>query len=434
MKKGFTLIEMIACMVLVGLISIVAIPKIQNQIANKKKDINNASLEIIYQAADLYMDNNEVKKCSKQNDNYCVTLDELVSNGYLDKNIINYTNGNKIPLNNYVKTTFNNFNEYSDHEITETCTTTVDNTNCESTPTPTPAREYLYDKISLGEYVKLTPIPTSYNIRMALTGADSNQFINPSLMQYWRVINKKNDGTIELVSEYVQGPVTFQGETGYKNLVGTLNLIAAQYYNDKYTLPNRVAPYFREIGYDGQTEYITGDLTTANAGNMNSDYDTSACAIGGDLADYDISEKNGGIGGDNLYWKDLQLLKNALGPVDLVQLGWSGYHSENGIDTNYIDRDGVVQYYNYDGYYLASRHYNGDGVWGVKSAGHNCNGQRTLYEPRCADSNIWCYQDGIETGATQDASYYVRPIITLKANIEVPSGDGKSISTAWDLN
>lgn len=128
--KGFTLIEILACMVLVTLLSLFAAPFIQNQIANNKQNINDTNLKIIYSATELYMDDNEVKKCSRKNDTYCVSLDNLVQNGYLKNDILNYTNGEKIGLNKYVKVTFNNYNDYVfksfEETIVDSCEITVE--------------------------------------------------------------------------------------------------------------------------------------------------------------------------------------------------------------------------------------------------------------------------------------------------------------------
>lgn len=128
--KGFTLIEILACMVLVALLSLFAVPFIQNQIANNKQNINDTNLKIIYSATELYMDDNEIKKCSKKNDTYCVSLDNLVQNGYLKNDILNYTNGEKIGLNKYVKVTFNNYNDYVfksfEETIVDSCEITVE--------------------------------------------------------------------------------------------------------------------------------------------------------------------------------------------------------------------------------------------------------------------------------------------------------------------
>ena len=51
-RKGFTLVEMLAVVVIMGLILIVVIPQIQNQLANRKESVHEATLEMIYDAAE----------------------------------------------------------------------------------------------------------------------------------------------------------------------------------------------------------------------------------------------------------------------------------------------------------------------------------------------------------------------------------------------
>ncbi len=75
-----------------------------------------------------------------------------------------------------------------------------------------------YDAASVGDYVAYTPSKTRYDIANSLTGMDKysetdstlvaiknagKQTIKPSELNLWRVIKKNEDGTIEIVSEYV---------------------------------------------------------------------------------------------------------------------------------------------------------------------------------------------------------------------------------------
>ena len=86
----------------------------------------------------------------------------------------------------------------------------------------------------------MTPTSTSYTIPASLSGYGANQAINPSELNLWRVIKKNEDGTVDVVSEYVSStPVYFRGRTGYPNFAGTLNTIAAQYTNEKYVSSTR---------------------------------------------------------------------------------------------------------------------------------------------------------------------------------------------------
>ena len=120
MRRGFTVIEMLFAILMLALISAFAIPAIINQVSDKKEEINNTSLDMIYSATILYMDDYEIASEKFAGDTYCVSLDKLVKEGYLTTPLKDYTTGDNIPLTKYVKTTINNNLEYDDFELTDT--------------------------------------------------------------------------------------------------------------------------------------------------------------------------------------------------------------------------------------------------------------------------------------------------------------------------
>ena len=128
----------------------------------------------------------------------------------------------------------------------------------------------LAEKAKLGDYVEMTPTATSFTIPGSLTGCaeegsnctgsseNGDQTIEPSELTTWRIIDIKEDGTIEMISENISSnKICFRGSTGYKNIVGTLNLIASSYENSGYTICSK---YF---GFTGQTEFVVNDLTNS---------------------------------------------------------------------------------------------------------------------------------------------------------------------------
>ena len=110
----------------------------------------------------------------------------------------------------------------------------------------------LSNRVKVGDYIRMTPTATSYTIAPAVTGYSSNQTINPSELNLWRVIKVNSDGTVEMVSDKVSSvPVYFKGKEGYINLVGGLNIISSAYTDGKNVLRTR------HIGYSRQIERIT---------------------------------------------------------------------------------------------------------------------------------------------------------------------------------
>ncbi len=123
-KKGFTLVEMLAVVVIMGLLIIVAIPQIQNLVASKRGTISETTKQMIYDAADSYTNSNadtfqKMYISDTQKSIYCITLKELVDTGMLDeeklKDYIDYSSSNKTEqnfLNRIVYATTNQYNEF----------------------------------------------------------------------------------------------------------------------------------------------------------------------------------------------------------------------------------------------------------------------------------------------------------------------------------
>lgn len=119
MEKGFTLIEMIAVVMIIAMISLIGIPKIVNQIGEKNKEISDVTEKIIFDAAELYFSDRPMEYKKDVGDRYCVQLEELINNGLLVSPVKDYKTGQEIPLTKYVSTRVNVYNEFSNYEITD---------------------------------------------------------------------------------------------------------------------------------------------------------------------------------------------------------------------------------------------------------------------------------------------------------------------------
>lgn len=121
MEKGFTLVELLATLALFILILVLAIPAIVSQVNSKKEDISDATLKILYDASTRYMDDNNILTNLNAGDSYCVMLDTLVQNDYLQSPIKDVNNGGEISLTKKVKTTINSNLEYDNFELVDNC-------------------------------------------------------------------------------------------------------------------------------------------------------------------------------------------------------------------------------------------------------------------------------------------------------------------------
>ncbi len=152
----------------------------------------------------------------------------------------------------------------------------------------------LLSEVEPGSYVSLTPSKASYTTDTTYTGYNETQTINPQELNIWRVISLNDDGTVDVISEYVSSvDIYFSGLTGFKNFIGYLNILASQYENNTYTTGSR---YF---GYNGQTEYITDTSLFTTTAPWNSSTGNGT------------EESHGG--GDTLYENDYNLVKTVLG-------------------------------------------------------------------------------------------------------------------------
>lgn len=104
-------------------------------------------------------------------------------------------------------------------------------------------------EVKIGNYISMTPTETDYNFCVLETGYSGIcGHLVPSELKLWKVIKKNDDGTIDVISEYVSSnKVAFKGRTGYMNYVGILNEIASHYKNEKYVVKTRHYGYINQI-------------------------------------------------------------------------------------------------------------------------------------------------------------------------------------------
>lgn len=93
-EKGFTLVELLAVIVILGIILAIAIPAIGSIINKAEGDVEENQQELVIDAARLADTNGEFTGTE-------ITVGDLIKNGYLEKN----ENTEAISTNKVVKTT-----------------------------------------------------------------------------------------------------------------------------------------------------------------------------------------------------------------------------------------------------------------------------------------------------------------------------------------
>ncbi len=103
LRNGFTLIELIGVVIILGLIALIAFPVILNSIRSTKDKISDASKKIVYEAARLYVSDNSNEFFKYNGNTYCVNLETLSQQEYLPTKVYDSVSGDEIPLTNVIE-------------------------------------------------------------------------------------------------------------------------------------------------------------------------------------------------------------------------------------------------------------------------------------------------------------------------------------------
>ncbi|MCM1371219.1 MAG: type II secretion system GspH family protein [Clostridium sp.] len=86
-KNAFTLIELLAVIVIIGILSTIAFIVVDKTIKDNKEKLYNVQLNNIYDATQMWtVDNMDILR---DKTTYCISLNILQENNYIDKNIKN---------------------------------------------------------------------------------------------------------------------------------------------------------------------------------------------------------------------------------------------------------------------------------------------------------------------------------------------------------
>lgn len=121
-KKGFTLVELLAVLIVLAILTTIATTTIIKQVKESKKTLNEAQKSIVKASAIEYATKKGLFK--QEGNTYNICLKDLEKEALIDKNIVNSLNKNK---NYYLKLTVECDNicsfkaqdimEYKDNEI-----------------------------------------------------------------------------------------------------------------------------------------------------------------------------------------------------------------------------------------------------------------------------------------------------------------------------
>lgn len=117
MKKGFTLAELLGVIVIISVLLILIVPTIINSITKNKQPAENTGKEIIYNAADQYINANSTKYPKGKSGKYCIPIKKIAEAGYLVSPVKEITTGKDISDKSVMVTIYSTGN--TDYEIKE---------------------------------------------------------------------------------------------------------------------------------------------------------------------------------------------------------------------------------------------------------------------------------------------------------------------------
>lgn len=380
-RKGFTLVELLAVIVILGLLAVLIVPKVRQSVKDARNSSNmDSAFNLVRTADNYYLEQKSMLRifdgCSYDFTNNVNTCDDFEFSGAKPEiGKINISRSGKVEMaiklddKCYIKEEQDNNVVAYDYDV-DTCVVSEPVT------------------LSVGDVIRMTPSLNSYTTDPDMTGY-SAETINPQELNIWRVISVNADGTYDAVSEYVSSVgVHFVGTTGYKNYIWYLNVLASKYENSDFTVGSRY------LGYDAQTEYLTD--TSAFDGTKNT---TNWRGTFGSDASYNELYESQGHG--DLSWDELYLIQSIYDIYGRVG-GARAYKVGTTEDTSY---------------WFASRifSWNSDIQFYFCGAIIKSNGAYT-YESSCLRG----YQSG---WSDYSPAFSLRPVVVLKSSL-VAKGKG----------
>lgn len=100
MKKGFTLVELLAVIVILGLLSLIAVPAVTNSIRKYRKDLYDTQISNIQDSARIWASDNITELKEEVGQSTVVTLKTLKEAGLVDDDIKDPRNKKKFDDDN----------------------------------------------------------------------------------------------------------------------------------------------------------------------------------------------------------------------------------------------------------------------------------------------------------------------------------------------
>lgn len=90
-NKGFTLVEVLAIITLLGLLALVITPKVLEQKEKKEKELSEAEKQVLFSDASNYVRDNE-KYIIKPEKTFCIKVNTLIEEDYVSMDASDFKN------------------------------------------------------------------------------------------------------------------------------------------------------------------------------------------------------------------------------------------------------------------------------------------------------------------------------------------------------
>ena len=110
LTSGFTLIELIGVIIILSLIMLLSVPLILNSIRSSKNELSDASKKILYNAINIYINENLNDFPKIDGNTFCVSIDTLSKKEYLPTDVYDSSTGNTIPSDSLIEVKVENNN------------------------------------------------------------------------------------------------------------------------------------------------------------------------------------------------------------------------------------------------------------------------------------------------------------------------------------
>ena len=118
-SNGFTLIELLGVIAILALLTLLVFPNIIDSIRQSSEKTDDVMLNMIYNAADLYVSNHQGSFPKENGNKYSVTLSDLVSEGALSRPVKLSSNDTDITDTKCVQVLYENGYKYEIKNIGE---------------------------------------------------------------------------------------------------------------------------------------------------------------------------------------------------------------------------------------------------------------------------------------------------------------------------